>query len=127
MTLGQRIKQLRDDDHMTQQELADRTHIARSTLGMYEQDRRRPGFEELDTLADYFDVSFDYLLGRSDVNTGYPMHGGAFDEEGHYDPQMNRLLAYHERIIKAYEEASPDTQAAVRAILHVEEPKDGDR
>lgn len=118
MTFGQRLKDLRIKNDMTQQELADRSHIARSTLGMYEQDRRHPDFESLDALADLFDVSFDYLLGRSDNNTGYPRH----------DMQtFKRLSAYAERLAAAYDEASTDTQAAVRAILHLPEDNDGDR
>lgn len=118
MTFGQRLTDLRITRQLTQQELADRAHIARSTLGMYEKDRRHPDFEALDQLADFFDVSFDYLLGRSDINTGYPRHGD--------DARTRRFVSYASAIMRAYEKASPDTQAAVRAILHVEEIKDGD-
>ena len=120
MTFGQRLKDLRGQHQMTQQELADRSHIARSTLGMYEKDRRHPDFEALDQLADFFDVSLDYLLGKTDVNTGYPRHGD--------DALLKRASAYalSIRIWEAYKKASPDTQAAVRAILHVEETTDGD-
>ncbi|MBR3238668.1 MAG: helix-turn-helix transcriptional regulator [Oscillospiraceae bacterium] len=113
MTFGQRLHDLRILHGMTQQELADKSNIARSTLGMYEQDRRHPDFDALDALADLFDVSFDYLLGRSEENNGYPRHGDA--------ALARRLTAYASRIMTAYEKASPDTQAAVRAILHVED------
>ena len=120
MTFADRLRDLRSQNKMTQQELADNTHIARSTLAMYEYGKRRPDFEILDKLADYFDVSFDYLLGRSETNSGYPRHG--------YDAsQMRRLTAYAKKILQAYNDASPDTQAAVRAILHVEEEPDGYR
>lgn len=119
MTFAQRLRDLRARENLTQQELADNTNIARSTLAMYEYGKRRPDFEILDKLADYFDVSFDYILGRSDNNTGYP---------GHTDTAMlRRVSAYAERIMEAYGKASPDTQAAVRAILHIEEQTDGDR
>lgn len=130
MTFGQRLKDLRTINGLTQQELADRAHIARSTLGMYEKDRRHPDFEALDQLADFFDVSLDYLLGKSDINTGYPRHNIDDMELDLYITKdadgFRRFIAYA-YLINAYEKASPDTQAAVRAILHVEEPKDGDR
>jgi transcriptional regulator with XRE-family HTH domain len=120
MTFGQRLKDLRTAQDMTQQDLADQTHIARSTLGMYEQDRRRPDFESLDALADLFDVSFDYLLCKVEINTGYPRHGD--------EAMVRRVTAYAQKLAEAYQNASPDTQAAVRAILHLEEdPTDGDR
>lgn len=121
MTFAQRLRDLRAREDLTQQELADNTHIARSTLAMYEYGKRRPDFEILDKLADYFDVSFDYILGRADDNTGYPGHT---DNNTAYP---RHLLSYAERIMEAYGKASPDTQAAVRAILHVDEAPDGDR
>jgi transcriptional regulator with XRE-family HTH domain len=113
MTFAQRLRDLRARENLTQQELADNTHIARSTLAMYEYGKRRPDFEILDKLADYFDVSFDYILGRSDVDHGYPRHGD--------DAQVRRIAAYADKLLQAYKDASPDTQAAVRAILHVKE------
>ena len=120
MTFADRLRDLRSQNKMTQQELADNTHIARSTLAMYEYGKRRPDFDVLDSLADALDASFDYLLGNADINSGYPRHG--------YDAsQMRRLTAYAKKILQAYNDASPDTQAAVRAILHVEEEPDGDR
>lgn len=121
MTFAQRLRDLRARENLTQQELADNTHIARSTLAMYEYGKRRPDFEILDKLADYFDVSFDYILGRSDNNTGYPGHT---DNNTEYP---RHLLSYAEKILSAYKNASPDTQAAVRAILHIEDQTDGDR
>lgn len=141
MTFAQRLRDLRSQNDMTQQELADSTHIARSTLAMYEYGKRRPDFEILDKLADYFDVSFDYLLGRSAVNHGYPRHdivvataGTPITIEHEDTPDKDgfyaRVAAYYNgiglRIAQAYDKASPDTQAAVRAILHVEETPDAD-
>lgn len=113
MTFGQRLRDLRVSHGLTQFELADKAQIPRSTLGSYELDRRHPDFDALDALADLFDVSFDYLLGRSEENHGYPRHGDA--------ALARRLTTYATKIMAAYEKASPDTQAAVRAILHVED------
>ena len=125
MEFKDRLKDLRREHDLTQQELADQIGVHVMTISGYERGIRKPDFETLDKLADRLGASFNYLLGAEDVNTGYPHHGAAFDG-GKYDPLMNRLLAYHERIMQAYEKASPDTQAAVRAILHVEEAGDGD-
>lgn len=111
MNFSQRLRDLRARESYTQQELADKANIARSTLAMYEQGHRKPDFEILDTLAEFFDVSFDYLLGRSDINTGYPEHNRQ---------RLERLSTYQEKLYDAYQHASPDTQAAVRAILHLD-------
>lgn len=107
---GQRLQRLRNERGLSQQELAKKVGASRSSISMYECDDRWPDFEVLDNLADYFDVSFDYLLCRAEVNSGYPAHN--FER---------RMLSYAEKLTAAYQKASPDTQAAVRAILHVED------
>ena len=62
-----RLKKLRIDKQLTQDELAPRLGISRSTLGMYETGKREPDFETLETIADFFNVNMDYLIGNSDI------------------------------------------------------------
>lgn len=63
--LGERIKELRDEKNISQKELASFLGVSPSTIGMYEQDRRTPDSEMILKLADFFDVTTDYLLGRN--------------------------------------------------------------
>lgn len=58
------LKQLREDRGITQSELSKALKISPSTVGMWEQGRREPDYEMLSQIADYFNVSTDYLLGR---------------------------------------------------------------
>ena len=51
---------------MSQQRLAIELSMAQNTISRYENGERQPGIDELIRIADYFDVSVDYLLGRSD-------------------------------------------------------------
>lgn len=51
---------------MSQQEMADFLGITRQGYGKYENGGSQPSFEMLEVIADYFDVTTDYLLGRSD-------------------------------------------------------------
>lgn len=60
-----RLKELRYRDNITQQELADKLGISKSSVNMYERDEREPGLDLLEKKADFFDVSVDNLLGRS--------------------------------------------------------------
>lgn len=62
-----RIKKLREEFHMTQQELADKLKGAKSTIAMYESETRKPSMEVLIKLSDIFNCSIDYLLGKTDV------------------------------------------------------------
>jgi len=64
---GKRIKELRVQHNMTQSDLARLLKVSPSTIGMYEQGRRDPDTDTINFLADFFNVSADYLLGRTDI------------------------------------------------------------
>lgn len=60
--LGKRLKQLRGKK--VQQEIADKLGISRSRYSHYENEHVQPDIELLQKMADFHDVSVDYLLGR---------------------------------------------------------------
>ncbi len=62
-----RLRELRKERNVTQQELADDMLVTTRTLGRYESGEREPRLPMVLDLADYFKVSIDYLVGRSDV------------------------------------------------------------
>ena len=62
----QNIRNLREDNDKTQQELADYLHIKQTTYSKYELGKINIPIESLVKLADYYHVSLDYLVGRSD-------------------------------------------------------------
>ncbi len=64
--LAIRIRQLRIEHNMTQQKLASKLHVQRTTLAGYEAQSRHPPLETLVHIADIFGVTTDYLLGRTD-------------------------------------------------------------
>jgi len=81
--LGERIAKLRLEKQMTQEELAKALQISRSALSLYELNKREPDAETLKKIADYFDVTIDFLLGRS-------------DDPKRRDPELEKLLSgYH--------------------------------
>jgi len=69
MNYGERLKKLRERKKLSQQQLADRLKINRSTYARYELGQTQPDFETLEKLADFFEVSTDYLLGRTDIKS----------------------------------------------------------
>lgn len=56
---------LRKREGLSQQELADRLEISRSTIGMYETGKREPDLETLEALADFYNVDMNTLTGNS--------------------------------------------------------------
>ena len=62
--LGNNIKELRKQKHLTQKDLAKLMHVSQQTIGAWETERAIPGSDTLALLANLFNVSTDYLLGR---------------------------------------------------------------
>lgn len=67
-----RLRDLRDDNDLTQQNVADYLHINQRTYSRYENDQRMIPFQILSALADLYDTSVDYLLERTDIKDPYP-------------------------------------------------------
>lgn len=65
MSVGIRLKKLREENELKQESLAAKLGINRSTISMYERDQRTPSPDVLKKYADIFDVSLDYILGNS--------------------------------------------------------------
>lgn len=61
-----RLKKLRKEHNITQLKLPMDLNMNQNTISRYENGEREAGYKELIMIADYFDVSIDYLLGRSD-------------------------------------------------------------
>ena len=66
MRIGEKIKKLREERKMTQQDLADRIGKSRAAIGKYETGVRLPDNATLHAICDFFEVTTDYLLGRSE-------------------------------------------------------------
>lgn len=63
---AERIKLLREINEISQTKLANDLFIGRSTMSEYENGIKQPPIDVLVQIADYFDVSLDYLAGRTD-------------------------------------------------------------
>lgn len=65
-TFGERLKLLRTARNITQKQMSVKFNITERAYQRYESDNSTPHYNTLISLADYFDVSLDYLCGRSD-------------------------------------------------------------
>ena len=66
------IRNLRIDRGLTQKQIAEYLHIKQNTYSQYEIGTLNYPVDVLMKLADFYGVSVDYLLGRTDVPTPYP-------------------------------------------------------
>lgn len=69
-----RLKELREAKHLSQVRLAMELHLSQNSISRYENIEREAGYETLILIADYFHVSLDYLLGRTDNPNSEPTH-----------------------------------------------------
>lgn len=65
MTFSQRLLLLRQESGMTQQQVADAIQTTLRQYQRFEKGEQKPGFDNLLRLADCFQVSLDFLAGRS--------------------------------------------------------------
>ena len=66
-----RIKDLREDNDLTQKQIADILHIKQNTYSQYENGQRQLPLQFLITLARYYNTSTDYILGLTDKRKPY--------------------------------------------------------
>lgn len=114
MTMGERIKQLRRKQGMTQVELAAELGVTKGTVSTWETNSRTPGIDTLREMSDLFGCSVDYILGESDDPAS------DIDEK-----EIDVLAGYiHDTILTGYASsyARLDSygRAAVQAVINAE-------
>lgn len=95
---GKKLKELRLEKKINQSELGEKIGISPSTVGMYERDQRFPDKDILGKIADYFEVSVDYLLGRTDERN-------LNKEKPKLDPSIKTIAAHR---VNPYEDISEE-------------------
>lgn len=78
-TLGSKLKKLREESGFTLEYVAKHLKTTKTSIGRYEKNDREPKSEMITSLADFYNVSTDYLLGRTDYRNI------KIDENGHIE------------------------------------------
>lgn len=68
----ERIRNLREDKDLNQEDLAEYLNCTQACYSNYENGKRDIPTETLNKLADFYNVSIDYLLGRTNIKEPYP-------------------------------------------------------
>lgn len=97
MDIGTRIKNLREESGLTQLAFAKILNINNSTLCQYENGDRVPSDDIKGRIADYFCVSMDYLMGRTNIREKLPAYSGERRSPDGYDrlTAANRMIVDH--------------------------------
>lgn len=99
--LAQRLKELRIRKKKTQQDIAKYLGLTRPAYTAYESGTRNPDYDTLIKIADYFDVSLDYLLGREERNKGSELQSiFPFDQVGISQHDFENLSTYQQEVLE---------------------------
>jgi len=104
------FRKLRTSSNLTQNAIAEKLGISRSTIGMYETGAREPDFETLEKIADYFNVDTDFLLGRTNQTTMLPETVGKYSKTRELDIIYDYLLTTRERFSPTLRTFSPPSR-----------------
>ena len=101
VSIGKKIKVLRKEKKLTQQELADYLGIKRATISNYEIDRRTPHMSELQKIAEFFGVGLDYfgVAQKDDILDLITRAKKVFDNE---DIPTEKKEAVYKELLKLY-------------------------
>lgn len=95
-TLGHRLKSLRKNMQLTGEEFGAKMNVSKPTVSLWESDKRTPNAEMLQKIANFFDVSVDYLLiGKSNTTNDsyyYDAEVAELAEQIKNDPELRILL-----------------------------------
>ena len=103
--IGQIIRELRREMDCTQNKLADVLGVTQDSISLWENDKRIPDTQYIVGMAEFFDVTTDYLLGISD-----DFHGVKFGHEGR---KMEWITPEEERLLIAYRKQTPEQRRKI--------------
>lgn len=101
----QRLRALRENINLLQKEVAEKLKINQVTYNRYEKGEREPDNDTLKRIADFFNVTTDYLLGREVISNIESINITSEDLE----------------LLNQIKKASPDKRKAIKLILDLEE------
>lgn len=111
MSFDKKLKTLRIESNMTQEYVARRLNVARSTIAGYETKNRQPSHEKLTAIANLFHVTVDYLLDDTDSTAAEPVSVPASDET-------------EQTLLSRYRALSPESRSDLLGYLHLLELRD---
>lgn len=115
-----RLRQLRKEKELSQQEVADALGFDKMTISGYENGKRHPRFDTIDTLADFLDVDITYLLGSSDQRRPYPRMTPEEQDRLGADLVTVEITTEELDLVRAYRRLDEYGQRLTRMAAHVE-------
>lgn len=126
-TFPERMKALRKEKDITLEELSEILGTTKATLSRYENNLRIPNVDFIDELANFFNVSTDYLLGRTDIKNQSEKISNAVEDDPELIEFWNELKEREDLqlLFKQTKNLSPkDIKQIIRIIKAIEDEED---
>ena len=111
-TLGKRLKELRREKGIQQDDLARDIGVSKGTVSVWERDARKPEYDTLEQLCQYFQVNLGYLLGE-DVDRALVQSSDEDLSKWQKEDEQQIIVGFVRRFLKL----SPDMQEVVKQTL----------
>jgi len=112
-TFSERLKDLREEAQLKQEDVAKKLRISTSAYGYYEQGRNEPSLEALLALSLLFDTSIDYLIGQSDEKTN---SSSSYDYKNNQSKKDKKLLEELKKYPEFFSELVANPEKNVTAL-----------
>ena len=116
MDVHSRIRKLREQNNITREDFAKKIDVTYAALSKYETGKRQPDYETLQKIADYFEVTTDYLLGREEKK--YP----AWGDEAEFEAWVNDPSVH--KFYKEFKESPEERKKALLAVWEILKTQD---
>ncbi|WP_251616349.1 helix-turn-helix domain-containing protein [Pumilibacter muris] len=118
------IKELRETQELSQKELALRLKKTQSTISDWEKRRSEPSLQDIEDIANFFDVTTDFLLGREDDFGNVTISSGNVSGNGNTVNSHNvigsrtaALSPSDSELLRKYHSAPANIQKAIKELL----------
>lgn len=107
MSLGDRIREIREDQGLKQSDLAGRVGTSQSTISQLEKGKQNPSYRTLQKIADALDVSVGYLLGEEELEELSEEEEAFFREYRGLSEEARRQLREYSAFLQQRSEDEP--------------------
>jgi len=122
--IGKKLKELREDLGLKQLDIANELGVSRSTYTQYETGKSQPDLNTVSRLADYFEVSTDYLLNKTDVPTPYRGANSDLDATPDFDTELKELLKDEDELLALKDFSSMSDESKKEIIQFIKFKKE---
>lgn len=118
MSISKRLRKLRKENNMTQEDVAKKLGITRAAVGLYEQGKRNVDNETLMKLSDIFGVSVDYLLGGTNERSSADKIKKALTD----DPELSdawEKISQREDLQLLFKQTKDMDESSIRQVIRI--------